>query len=266
MDERAVADSARKKAYVNIILPLFIVSVIAYIDRVNISYAALTMNTDLGFSAQVFGMGAGVFFIGYVLLEIPGAIIAEKFSPKKWLARIMISWGMVSALMAFMTTQWEFYIIRFLLGAAEASLYPVMYASCVPRWFSPKERAYALGVLLTSMQVSAIIGAPLASSLLGVSLWGLKGWQVLFVLEAIPAVVFGFIIIWWMADKPAEARWLTNEEKEFLTRRYQEEVAVKTAVKKYSVLDAFKDREVLKLCLIYFLWITGFWGFNYWMP
>lgn len=266
MEVRSVAASARRKAYVNIILPLFIISVIAYIDRVNISYAALTMNKDLGFSAQVFGMGAGVFFVGYVLLEIPGAIIAEKFSPKKWLARIMISWGLVSSLMVFMTTEWEFYIIRFLLGAAEASLYPVMYASCVPRWFAPNERAYALGVLLTSMQISAIIGAPLASTLLGVSLWGLKGWQVLFVLEAIPAVAFGFVVIWWMADKPEEARWLTREEKKFLSERYAEEVAVKTAVKKYRVLDALRDREVLKLGLIYFLWITGFWGFNYWMP
>jgi sugar phosphate permease len=266
MDNSAVAASAKRKAYLNIVLPLFIISVIAYIDRVNIGYSALTMNKDLGFTAQMFGMGAGIFFAGYVLFEIPGALIAEKYSPRMWLARIMISWGLVSGLMAFMHTGWQFYAIRFLLGAAEASLYPVIYASCVPRWFSSRDRARALAVLLTSLQTSGIIGAPLAGWLLGVPLFGFKGWQVLFILEAIPAVIFGFLIIFWMADWPSEAKWLTEEEKKFLTEQYEREVAAKVAVKHYTVLQAFKDREVLKLCAAYFFWITGFWGFNYWMP
>jgi len=261
-----VAESARKKAYMNIILPVFLTSVIAYIDRVNIGYAALTMNKDMGFTAQMFGMGAGIFFAGYILFEIPGALIAEKYSPKFWLARIMITWGLVSGLMAFMTTAWQFYVIRFLLGAAEASLYPVIYASCVPRWFSAKDRARALALLLTSLQISGIIGAPLAGWLLGVPLFGLKGWQGLFILEAIPAIIFGFVIVYWMADWPKEARWLTEDEKKFLTEQYEREVAVKKAVKHYSLLEAFSNPEVLKLCLAYFLWITGFWGFNYWMP
>lgn len=261
-----VAESARKKAYMNIILPVFLTSVIAYIDRVNIGYAALTMNKDMGFTAQMFGMGAGIFFAGYILFEIPGALIAEKYSPKFWLARIMITWGLVSGLMAFMTMAWQFYVIRFLLGAAEASLYPVIYASCVPRWFSAKDRARALALLLTSLQISGIIGAPLAGWLLGVTLFGLKGWQVLFILEAIPAIIFGFVIVYWMADWPKEARWLTEDEKKFLTEQYEREVAVKKAVKHYSLLEAFSNPEVLKLCLAYFLWITGFWGFNYWMP
>ena len=133
MDTSMVAASAKRKAYLNIVLPLFIISVIAYIDRVNIGYSALTMNKDLGFTAQMFGMGAGIFFAGYVLFEIPGALIAERYSPRIWLARIMISWGLVSGLMAFMHNGWQFYVIRFLLGAAEASLYPVIYASCIPR-------------------------------------------------------------------------------------------------------------------------------------
>jgi sugar phosphate permease len=261
-----VAERARKKAYMNIVLPLFLTSVIAYIDRVNIGYAALTMNKDMGFTAQMFGMGAGIFFAGYILFEIPGALIAEKYSPKFWLARIMITWGLVSGLMAFMTTAWQFYVIRFLLGAAEASLYPVIYASCVPRWFSAKDRARALALLLTSLQISGIIGAPLAGWLIGVPLFGLKGWQGLFILEAIPAIVFGFVILYWMADWPEKARWLTEDEKKFLTEQYEREVAVKKAVKHYSVLEAFSNPEVLKLCLAYFLWITGFWGFNYWMP
>lgn len=265
-DTAAVAASARRKAYVNLVLPLFVISVIAYIDRVNISYAALTMNADLGFGAEVFGFGAGIFFAGYFFFEIPGALIAERYSPRIWLARIMISWGLVSGLMAFMQTEWQFYLLRFLLGVAEASLYPVIYASCIPRWFPARERPRAIALLLTSLQVSAIIGAPLAGWILDVPLFGLEGWQVLFVIEAVPAVLFGFVVLGWMADWPSQARWLTEDERRYLTEQYEREVAAKAAVRRYTVWEALCDREVLKLCLIYFLWITGFWGFNYWMP
>lgn len=264
--DAAVEVSARRKAYLNIVLPLFLISVIAYIDRVNISYAALTMNAALGFDAQAFGLGAGIFFAGYFLFEIPGALIAERYSPRLWLARIMITWGLVSALMAFMQTTWQFYLLRFLLGVAEASLYPVMYACCIPRWFPARDRARAIGLLLTSLQISAIIGAPLAGWLVGVPLFGLQGWQALFLIEAVPAVLFGLVVPFWMADRPSEARWLTDAEKRFLTEQYERETAAQAATRKYSVWQALKDRTVLKLCLTYFLWITGFWGFNYWMP
>ena len=188
MNDPAVARSAERKAYLNVVLPLFITSVIAYLDRVSIGYAALTMNADLGFDAHVFGMGAGIFFAGYFLFEIPGALVAERYSPRLWLARIMISWGVVSGLLAFMHTASQFYLLRFLLGAAEASLYPVIYASCIPRFFAARDRARAIAVLLTSLQVSGIIGAPLAGWLVGVPLFGLEGWQVLFLIEALPAV------------------------------------------------------------------------------
>ena len=247
-------------------LPLFFASIIAYLDRVNIGYAALTMNKDLGLTAQMFGMGAGIFFFGYILFEIPGALIAEKYGPKMWLARIMLTWGVVSGLMAFMTQTWHFYLLRFLLGAAEASLYPVIYASCIPRWFNAKDRARVIALLLTSLQISGIIGAPLAGWLLGVSILGLKGWQGLFIIEAIPAIIFTFVIVYWMADRPDEARWLTEDEKEFLTEQFEKEVTAKTSARHYTVLQAFREPEVLKLCVTYFLWISGFWGFNYWMP
>jgi len=266
MADPAVAASAERKAYLNVVLPLFLVSIIAYVDRVNIGYAALTMNADLGFGPETFGMGAGVFFAGYFLFEIPGALIAEKHGPRLWLARIMISWGVVSGLMAFMQNAWQFYLLRFLLGAAEASLYPVMYATCIPRFIAVGNRARAIAVLLTSLQVSGILGAPFAGWLTGVPLLGLHGWQVLFLVEALPAVVFGVVIAFWMADWPREARWLTEEEKDFLARRYEHEVAAQAAVKRYTVLEALADGEVRKLCLTYFLWVTGFWGFSYWMP
>ncbi len=263
---RAVKASATRKAYLNLVLPLFITSVIAYMDRINLSYAALTMNGDLGFTAEIFGMGAGLFFAGYVLFEIPGALIAEKYSPKLWIARIMITWGVASGMMAFVSTVWEFYVLRFLLGAAEASLYPVLYSCCIPRWFSVEERPKAIALMLTSLQVSNILGAPLAGWLIGIPFLHFKGWQVMFLLEALPAVIFGFIIVRWMADWPREATWLTGPEKQFLTERFERELALKNAVKRYTVWQALRDREVLKLCGVYFLWITGFWGFGFWMP
>ena len=248
------------------VLPLFVISTIAYIDRVNISYAALTMNAALGFDPRVFGIGAGIFFAGYFLFEIPGALVAERYGPRLWLARIMISWGLVSGLMAFMTTATQFYALRFLLGAAEASLYPVIYASCIPRFFPPAERARAIAVLLTSLQLSGVIGAPLAGWLTTVSFAGLAGWQVLFLIEAVPAVVFGFVVAFWMADSPRDARWLTQDERHHLVRQYEEERTAHAAVRRFTVLEALRDPEVLKLCLTYFLWITGFWGFSYWTP
>ena len=262
----AVARSASRKAYRHVVLPLFVVSTIAYLDRVNVSYAALTMNAALGFDARVFGIGAGIFFAGYFLFEIPGALIAERYGPRLWLARIMISWGLVSGLMAFMTTATEFYLLRFLLGVAEASLYPVIYASCIPRFFPPAERARAIAVLLTSLQVSGVIGAPLAGWLTTVSLGGFAGWQVLFLVEAVPGLVFGVVVYFWMVDHPEDARWLTAEEKQHLARQREQELAAQAGAGRYSVTQALRDPEVLKLSLTYFLWITGFWGFSYWAP
>lgn len=266
MDNPEIVGSIRRRKYLHIILPIFLVSVIAYLDRVNVAYAALTMNKDLAFTAQIFGMGAGIFFLGYLLFEIPGALIAAKYSPRMWLARIMISWGFVCALMATMTTPLEFYIYRFLLGAAEASLYPVLYAVVIPRWFTAEERPQATSVMLTSLLIAAIVGSPLAGWLLGVPLFGLKGWQVLFILEAVPAIIFGFILIYWLPDWPKDARWLSAEEKKMLQDNYEQEIAAKNNARKYTFWQAVTDKEVIKLCFIYFMWITGFWGFNFWMP
>jgi MFS family permease len=254
------------RKYLHIILPLFLASMIAYLDRVNVAYAALTMNMDMGFSPRVFGMGAGIFFAGYILFEVPGALIAERYSPRIWIARIMISWGIVCGFMAFMGSETQFYICRFLLGAAEASFYPVVYAVVIPRWFGPGERPRAISIMLTSLLISAIVGSPLAGWLLGVPLAGLKGWQVLFCLEAIPAVLYGVALLYLLADWPKDAKWLSDEEKRELTAQYESEVAAKASVRRYTLWQALGNREVLKLCLIYFMWITGFWGFNFWMP
>jgi len=265
-DTLRTTKSLIQRKYFYIILPTFAGSVIAYLDRVNIAYAALTMNEDLGFSAQIFGMGAGIFFFGYVLFEVPGALIAERWSPRIWIARIMITWGIISCWMAFIQNAWQFYLVRFMLGAAEASFYPVVYASIIPRWFTPEERPRAIAFMLASLQVSAIIGSPLAGWLLGVHWFAFKGWQILFVMEAIPAFIFGILILSVLSDWPEEVSWLTHEEKQYLMAQYKQERAAKEGVRQYTVWQALRDWEVLKLCLIYFLWITGYWGFNYWMP
>ena len=258
--------SVTKRKYFHIILPLFIGSMLAFLDRLNISYAALTMNKDLGFSAEVFGMGAGILFFGYVAFEVPGTVFAEKRSPSKWLIRIMITWGMVSALMALIHTPIEFCIVRFLIGAAEASFYPVCYSVIIPRWFNSKERPKALSIMLTSMLVSNIVGSPLAGLMLDITAFGLKGWQMLFLIEGIMAFTFGIILIFWLKDWPKDVNWLTPEEKKIITEEYEQEIAVKNSVKKYTLWQALGDKTVLKLSFIYFMWITGFWGFGFWLP
>lgn len=255
-----------QKRLVHVLLPLFLGSVIAYLDRVNLAYAALAMNGQLGFSASVFGFGAGIFFAGYILFEIPGALIAERWSARVWLARIMISWGLVSAVMAFMKTEWQFYTLRFVLGAAEASFYPVAYATVIPRWFSARERPRALAWMLASLPLSAMIGSPLAGWLLAQEAFGLAGWQMLFIVEAIPALVFGGVLLLWLKDDPHQAPWLTPDERQLLVNRHQEATARLAAHGRPTVGQALADRRVWRLCLIYFLWITGFWGYNYWMP
>lgn len=258
--------SLTKRKYFNVILPLFIGSMLAYLDRLNISYAALTMNSDLGFSSQVFGMGAGILFFGYIAFEVPGTVFAEKRSPSKWIVRIMITWGMASALMAFIHTQTQFYVVRFLVGAAEASFYPVCYSSIIPRWFNHKERPKALSIMLTSMLVSSIVGSPLAGAMLDITVLGLKGWQMLFLIEGIIAFIFGIILIFWLKDSPKDVNWLTPEEKKAIIEEYEQEIDAKNSVKKYTLWQALGDKTVLKLSFIYFMWVTGFWGFGFWLP
>jgi sugar phosphate permease len=255
-----------RRKYLHVLLPLFITSFISTIDRINVAFAALTMNKDLGFSAQVYGMGAGIFFLAYFVFEVPGAYIAARWSATRWLARIMISWGVVCLLMGFMHTAAEFYVYRFLLGAAEASLYPVCYAVVLPRWFTAAETPKATSVLLTSLLAAIIVNAPVAGWLLGVTALGFKGWQSLFILEGIPAIVFGVVLLYWLVDWPEQAKWLTPEEARLLRENYERETARKTAVKKVTFWQALGDKEVLKLCFTYFLWMTGYQAFNYWLP
>lgn len=259
--------SLDRRRKIHIIFPVFLVSVIAFIDRVNIAYAGMTMSQQLDWlTPEIFGAGAGMFFLGYFFFEIPGSLIAAKFDACKWIARIMFTWGVVCGLLAFMQSPLHFYLFRFLLGACEASLYPVIYAVLFPRWFLGRERAAAISLMLTSLLIAAIIGAPIAGVLLELSLFGLYGWQCLFLLEAVPALVFTFVFLFWVKDRPGKVTWLTPLEKQYLNETIAAEEEEKHKTKKYTIWQALTDKKVWRLCLIYFTWITGFWGFNFWMP
>ena len=267
MEQQVDMQALKRKRDLRIIFPVFLVSIIACLDRVNISYAALTMKADLGWlTPEIYGAGAGIFFAGYLLLEIPGSLVAARFSATKWIARIMFTWGLVCVLMAFMHSQTEFYLYRFLLGASEASLYPVIYSVLFPRWFTGRERARATSLMLGSLLLANIIGAPLSGVLLQTSFFGMHGWQELFIIEAVPALLFSVLFFFGVKDRPDQVSWLTDAEKAYLTKAYEDERVAMQNKKKYTVLQAFKDPKVLRLCLIYFLWVVGFWGFYFWMP
>src|SRR5213080_909238 len=204
----AALDSARRKAYWRLLPILFTCYVIAFIDRTNVAIASLTMTRDLPrFSDHVIGLGAGIFFLGYFLLEIPGALIVERWSARKWIARIMISWGLMTVLMAFIHTARQFYLVRFLVGAAEAGFLPGDIVDFI-HWFRSQDLAKAVAFFYAANPLSYVIGSPLAGLLLGISWFGLRGWRWLFIIEGIPAVVVGIVTIWYLTDWPHQAEWL----------------------------------------------------------
>ena len=244
---------------------VFLMYVVNYIDRVNVSYANLRMSADLGFSDRVYGLGVGVFYLSYVLFEIPGAIIAERWSARKWTARIMISWGVVTILTAFVRTAGQFYAARFLLGIAESSFFPAMIVY-LTHWFSLRERSRAIACLYAAVPAASLFGSPIAGWLLGVHWSLLSGWRWLFLLEGVPAIILGFITVWYLTDRPAEARWLSKEERDWLSNELQAELEAKKRARTFTVLEAFTDRQILKLISAYFLALCGALGTIYWIP
>lgn len=244
---------------------LCLLYVVAFLDRVNIGYAALSMNRDLGFSNAVYGFGAGVFFIGYFIMEIPGNLIMARVGARLWMARILITWGIISGLTALVSSSTQFYVVRFFLGVAEASFFPgIIYY--LGTWFRLKDVAKAVAIFMMALPVCNIIAAPVSAYLLGIKWLGLAGWQWLFVLEAIPALVLGLLTPLYLTDNPSEARWLNNAERDWLVKTLASEQAVKVERRKYSVLQAFADRDVIILSAIYFMWVCGFYGITMFLP
>jgi len=199
------------------------------------------------------------------LLEIPGALIVERWSARLWIARIMISWGLMTALMAFIHTAHQFYLVRFLVGAAEAGFFPgvIVYLT---HWFRYQDRAKAVAFFYAANPLSYVIGSPLAGLLLGLSWLGLRGWRWLFIIEGIPAVALGLITIWYLTDRPEQARWLPEEEKSWIISELQQEKEAKRRHRSFQVWEALRHRDVILLTLCYFCAMTGSYGIAFWLP
>jgi len=263
--ESHLAERTRRRIAGRLMPFLFVLYIIAFLDRVNVSYAALDMTRDLGFSDRMLGKGAGIFFVGYFLLEIPGTLIVERWSARKWIARIMISWGILATWMGFIRGASEFYWLRFFLGAAEAGFFPgiIVYLS---HWFRYEDRAKAVALFMSAIPVSNILGSPISGLILSVHWFGLAGWRWVFILEGIPAVIFGFITLFYLTDWPREAKWLPEDERRWITEELERERAAKRKARPLSIPQAMRQPEVVRLVLAYFLVVTGYYGFTLWLP
>lgn len=265
MDSLQLERSTTKKVTLRLIPFLFLCFTISILDRVNIGFAALQMNEDLGFSNAVFGLGAGIFFLGYFLLEVPGSAMMNKVGARKWISRIMVTWGIIAVLMAFITEPWQFYTARFLLGVAEASFYPCM-VHYLSGFYQSKHHAKAIAGFMIAIPAANAIGSPLSTFLLGIDWLGMSGWQWLFILEAIPAAILGVICFFYLDDSIEKANWLTNDEKKWLIDVTTKERLEKQAVKHYTFWQALKDRDVLILSVGYLFWMMGYYGIVMFLP
>lgn len=265
MDIHQLEKSTVRKVTLRLIPFLFLCFTISILDRVNIGFAALRMNEDLNFSDAVYGFGAGIFFIGYFLLEVPGSAMMSRIGARRWISRIMISWGIIAIVMAFIQTPLQFYIVRFLLGVAEASFYPCM-VHYLSGFFQQKHHAKAIAGFMIAIPAANAIGSPLSTFLLQLDWLGLAGWQWMFILEAIPAVILGIICYFYLTDRIEDAKWLTQDEKKWLLDVTTREALEKQKVKKYTFAQVFRDRDVLILSLGYFFWMFGYYGINMFLP
>jgi ACS family tartrate transporter-like MFS transporter len=245
---------------------LLLLYVVAWLDRVNIGFAALQMNADLGFSAAVYGFGAGIFFIGYALFEVPSNLILARVGARLWIARIMITWGILSVAMMYVQGPMSFYVLRFLLGVAEAGFLPgIIYY--LGNWYPAAERARAVSWFMLAIPLSTVVGGPLAGLILGLDGWhGLTGWQWLFLLEGLPAVVLGFVVLVYLTDSPAKAEWLTPDQRRWLTERVAAEQRATQTRHGVGLRAALVHPTVWLLGLIIFACQCGSYGLTLWIP
>lgn len=245
---------------------LLLLYVVAYIDRVNIGFAALQMNEDLGLSAAMYGFGAGIFFLGYVLFEVPSNLVLARVGARIWIARIMFTWGVISVAMMFVTTPMGFYVLRFLLGVAEAGFFPgIIYV--LGDWFPQRQRARAVSWFMLAIPLSVVIGGPLAGVLLTLDgRLGLTGWQWLFLVEGLPAVLLGFVVLVYLDDRPEDAHWLGADEKAWLVAEVRAEQRQAHERHGVSLLAALAHPVVWALGFICFICQTGSYGLTLWMP
>jgi MFS transporter, ACS family, tartrate transporter len=250
--DKSVERSALRKIYLRLLPFAIFTYLLAYIDRINVSFAGLTMQTDLGLTATAFGFAAGTFYWGYFIFEVPSNIIMEKVGARLWIARIMITWGIFAGLTALVSGSTSFGVVRFLLGVAEAGFFPgiVLYFTY---WFPAQHHARIVSGFLIGLPIAVALGAPVSTALLGLDgLWGLRGWQWMYIAEAVPTIFIGFVTLWVLTDRPEQAKFLTPEEKAWLSDTLQTERQMKEAVKTFSIWQGMFDRKVLLLALNYF--------------
>ena len=245
---------------------LFVLFVFNFVDRSNVALAALQMNRDLRFSASAFGFGAGIFFIGYALFEVPSNFMLARVGARRWIARIMISWGILAAAMMFVRTPLQFYVVRFFLGVAEAGFFPgvVFYLT---QWFPAARRARATSRFFIALPMSGIFGGFFGGYLLSLDgHLGLHGWQWLFLVEGLPSVLLGFSVLWYLTDRPDQAHWLQDDQREWLIDQMKIDQLSMGLVHKMSALDAIKVPLVWILAAPYFLMLTAGYGYTFWAP
>ena len=239
---------------------------VAFLDRVNVGFAALQMNEDLGFGPSVYGWGAGVFFIGYFLCEVPSNVMLELKGARVWIARIMVSWGLVSMATAAIRGSTSFYVARFVLGAAEAGFYPgvIVYLSA---WFPAAERAKVFGWFTLANPIAAVLGGPLSGAILSTSGWlGMRNWQLLYLMEGLPAVVLGWVVLRYLDDRPGQARWLTERERTLVEERVAEDARGRAYPGKLTLWQGLTNPRVVALGAVYFGCVAGNYGLSFWLP
>ncbi|ALZ84406.1 hypothetical protein APT59_09405 [Pseudomonas oryzihabitans] len=245
---------------------VFLLYIVSYLDRANIGYAALQMIAELALSSEVFGFVSGIFFIGYFLFEVPSNLLLDRFGARVWIARILVTWGVIAAATAFAQTAMHLYILRFLLGVAEAGFFPgiIVYLTY---WFRSRELATTVALFTAAIPVSYVIGAPLSTWIMDNVHWlGWSGWRWMLFLEGIPAVFLGVLCYLYLTDRPEQARWLADEEKVWLLAELERDRQARKDVRHFGALKAMSNPKVLYLAFIYFVYQCGSLGVGYWMP
>jgi ACS family tartrate transporter-like MFS transporter len=262
-----IEERTLRKVTLRLLPFLILLYVIAYLDRVNFGFAALEMNSALGLSSEAFGFLSGIFFIGYLFFELPSNLILQKTGARIWIARILVSWGIVVMITAFASSAFELAALRFILGVAEAGFFPgiLLYLTY---WFRVKEQARAVALLMAALAISSIIGAPVSTWILDSIHWfGMDGWRWLFLIEGLPAVILGVVTLWYLTDRPDQATWLTKEEQEWLSDEIKKENEIKKERGCHAGLTSIMlDRRVWHLALVYCMLVIALYGLGFWMP
>ncbi|HEN8797913.1 TPA: MFS transporter [Pseudomonas putida] len=262
VDEQAIV----RKVTLRIIPFMFLLYIVSYLDRANIGYAALEMNKELALTSEAFGFISGIFFIGYFLFEVPSNVMLNKYGARVWIARILVTWGAIAAATAFAQTANQLYVLRFFLGVAEAGFFPgvIVYLTY---WFRAKELATTVALFTAAIPVSYIIGAPLSTWIMDNIKWfDWSGWRWMLFLEGVPAVFLGIACFLFLTDKPEQAKWLTQQEKDWLLAELERDRQSRKNVKRLGVLQTMVNKKVLYLAFIYFVYQCGSLGVGYWMP